>query len=132
MVDSATDRHPELKTYLVRLRALSEKIAQAITALEHNDLPQFQASLAEQEAICSELSPWTDASFATKDVDPALLEQIKEVRTSLIRSNRVYAALLKRVNQTKGLMMGLYRSYAAGHDETRPAVAEPHTWSCEI
>lgn len=132
MVDSATDRHHELKTYLVRLRALSDKIALAITALEHNDLAQFQSSLAEQEALCSELSPWTDASFATNDVDPALLDEIKQVQTSLTQSNRVYAALLKRVNQTKGLMMGLYRSYSAGHDATRPTVAEPHTWSCEI
>ena len=42
MVDSATDRHHELKTYLVRLRALSDKIA-----LEVHDFVR-EAQLAEQ------------------------------------------------------------------------------------
>ncbi len=132
MAELVTDRNQELKAYLVRLRTLSEKLALAIKALERNDLPQFQASLAEQEAICNELSRRADRPFVSDTADPSLLKEINQIRISLTQSNRVYAALLQRVNQTKGLLMGLYRSYSVGHDATRPAIAEPHTWSCEI
>ncbi len=138
MSELATNREHERSEYLIRLNSLAEKIRAAITALEHNDLRQLELSLAAQESICGELSQakwlaWLSAkntAVVTQD-DPALTLEIRRAQLKLAQLNRVYSALLKRSQRTVGLFTGLYRGYGMGYDKNRPAVAEPHTWSCE-
>ena len=138
MSELATNREQERSEYLIRLNSLSEKIVAAITALEHNDLRQLELSLAAQESICRELSQakWL-ACLSTENIavvpqdDLELTLEIRRAQLKLAQLNRVYSALLKRSQRTVGLFTGLYRGYGMGYDKNRPAVAEPHTWSCE-
>ena len=130
--ESALSREQEPSQYLARLRSLSEHIAAAMVALEHNDLPQFAASLRSQQALCDEISETSFAGLDTLAIRPELLSEIDDARTELARLNRIYSALLQRSQRTVTLITGLYRGYSMGYEKERPLVAESHTWSCEV
>ena len=132
MSELVANREQEQRVYLARLRALSESIVSAITAIEGNDLKNFQSCVVTQENICSELSV-IHQSFSFQEGDnPELLEEIKKAQIALAHLNLVYSALITRSKRTTDMVAGLFRCYGLGYDKGRSSVAEPHAWSCEV
>jgi hypothetical protein len=121
----------EPREHLARLRALSQQLASAISAIEHNDLGQLQSSIAAQESLCGELTgvQWPPSRLATES---AVLDQIRATQIELAQLNRVYAAVLKRAQRSAALMTALYRSFGQGYGKDAPPPAEDQTLSCEV
>jgi len=119
---------------LARVQALSREIASAISAIEKNDLRQFESHVSAQEAICNSLAP------AQKLLPPApldsgssqLLAEIRQAHMALARLNKVYAAVLKRAERTVGLVAAIYRAHGQGYERNPSPIAKHHTWSCEV
>jgi len=116
---------------LARLRALSQQLNSAISAIEHNDLAQLQSSVAAQELLCCELTgvPWPPSPLETES---ALLDEIRATQKELAQLNRVYAGVLKRAQRSAALMTTLYRSFGQGYAKDAPPPAEKQTLSCEV
>lgn len=139
MLNSDANRKEQLE-HLAQVHAMSRAIALAISAIEKNDLKQFEAHLAAQENICNRLSNMksTRASIATgqaassQSLDARLLQEIRQGHVALAQLNRVYAALLKRVRRSAGLIVALYRSHGEGYDHSPSRLPQHHTWSCEV
>lgn len=132
MTNSDTTRRQQQVEHLAQVRALLKAVASGISAMEKNNLPEFETHLAVQETMCNRLSASrpTLALAATAGHDAAgetsdaqLLKEIREAHLSLAHLNRVYAALLRRARRSVGLMTALYR-----HHIPSP---QCHTWSCE-
>jgi len=122
-------RQRSLATHLQQVRALSRELASAISALERNDLPALQSSLALQENICSDLT----AQAAAADISLGNLpNEIRDAHLELARLNGMYAALLRRSRRSAGLLTALYRYCSQGSSGDAPAVAKRQTWSCEV
>jgi hypothetical protein len=123
--------------YLARVRALSQQVRSAISAIEQNNLKQLQASVAAQEMLCQEIAgtQWLPASAGEKKPpepgQAALLNQIREACIALTKLNRMYAAVLKRSERSLGLMAAILRNYGQGYAKDSPGVIQHHTWSCE-
>ena len=134
-------RAREQKEYLTRVRALSQALTSAISAIEGNDLLQLQNSIAAQENLCSELTGggWLPLSLAEKKTSgtpaaTALPPEIRAAHLELARLNRAYAALLRRAQHSAALLSTLYRNYGQGqgyHNDS-PAPAAKHSLSCEV
>jgi len=121
----------ELTERLARLRALSQQLSSAISAIERNDLVQLQSSVAAQESLCCELTgvPWPLSPLATES---ALLDGIRATQMELAQLNRVYAAVLRRAQRSAALMTAVYRSFGQGYAKDAPPAAEKQTLSCEV
>ncbi|MGA8153902.1 MAG: hypothetical protein WB952_23325 [Terriglobales bacterium] len=121
----------QLRKHAVRLRALSQQLGTAISAIEHNDLAQFESSIAAQELLCCELTgvQWPLATWATES---AVLDDIRVAQMELAQLNRIYARVLKHAQKSAALMTALYRSFGQGYAEDAPPVAEKQTLSCEV
>ena len=121
----------EPREHLARLRALSQQLASAISAIERNDLAKLQSSVAAQESLCCELTAaqWPLSPVATES---ALLDEISATQMELAQLNRVYAAVLKRAQRSAALMTALYRSFGQGYAKDAPPPAEEQTLSCEV
>lgn len=121
----------EPREHLARLRALSQQLASAISAIEHNDLARLQSSVANQESLCCELTgeQWPLSQLATESV---VLDEISATQMELAQLNRVYAAVLKRAQRSTALMTALYRSFGQGYGKDAPPPAEDQTLSCEV
>jgi hypothetical protein len=126
---SADQRAP--REHLARLRALSQQLGSAISAIERNDLAQLQSSVAAQESLCCELTGarWPLSPTATESV---LLNEIRATQMELAQLNRVYAGVLKRAQRSAALMTALYRSFGQGYAKDAPPPAEKQTLSCEV
>jgi len=139
MLKPDATRKPAQVEHLVQVRALSLAIASAISAIEKNDLREFEAQLAIQERICNRIAAtgWTaqltgPQKAAENEVpDAALLQEIRQAYVALAQLNRVYAALLKRARRSFGLIAALYRSHGEGYHRG-PSPLPNHTWSCEV
>jgi hypothetical protein len=135
MLKSDATRGQDQAEHLAQVHALLQAVASAISAIEKNDLPQFETHLAVQETICNRLSAnqWmlpataTETAAAGKNPDAQLPPEIRQAYVALAQLNRVYAALLKRARRSAKLMGAFYRSHGAGCDP-----AQRHTWSCEV
>ena len=119
------------KEQVARMRALSQQLSLAITAIERNDLGQLQGSVAAQESLCCELTSvnWPSSSLATES---ALIADLHAAQVELAQMNRVYAAVLKRAQRSAALMTALYRSFGEGYAKDAPTPAEKPTLSCEV
>ena len=112
--------------HLARVRALSEELQTAISALEKNDVKLLEQSLAAQERLCHEIGSMR--TLVSSDVKSSFQNpEIRNAYMALAQKKRVYAALLKRSNRTVSLLNGLYRCYGAGLDKKSNT-----TLSCEV
>ena len=126
--------------HLAQVRALSLAVASAISAIEKNDLRQFEIQLANQETICNRLSAakWILSPTAAEEAGPganldeSLLPEIRKAYIALAQLNRVYAALLNRTRRSFGLIAALYRSHGEGYQRGPVPLPQHHTWSCEV
>ena len=126
--------------HLAQVKAPAQAIASAISAIESNDLAEFETYLAAQETICYRLSStkWTlsptaaEQGDAPEKSDQALLLEIRQAYIGLAQLNRVYAAVLKRTRKSLGLIAALYRSHRLGYDREPYPVPQSGTWSCEV
>ena len=140
MLKSDGTGRQELVERLAQVHALLQAVASAISAIEKNDLRQFESHLAVQETICNQLSAtkWTPPSAATagavsgENPDAQLLQEIRQAHVALAQLNRVYAALLKRARRSVELLAALYRSHGEGYDPGSFPLPQRHTWSCEV
>jgi hypothetical protein len=140
VTNSDTTRHQQQVEHLARVRALLKAVESGISAIEKNNLPEFETHLAVQETMCNRLSAsgstlsstlsltataGHDALGETSDTtsEAQLLKEIREAHVALAHLNRVYAALLKRARRSVGIMASLYRQHAP--------LPQCHTWSCE-
>jgi len=121
----------DAKEQVARLRALSQQLGLAITAIERNDLGQLQGSIAAQESLCCEL---TDVKRPSSPLatDSALLTDLRAAQVELAQMNRVYAAVLKRAQRSAALLTALYRSFGEGYAKDAPPPVEKPTLSCEV
>jgi hypothetical protein len=117
--------HPKSKLdYLDLVRALSEEIAAAISAIERNQLKQLEAAIGNQETIChallaSKASPSPLAGCEKHTVEAAYRQ--------LAQVNRVYAGVVKRAKRCADLLLALY-GQGYGSDVR---LEDRHSWSCE-
>jgi len=140
MLSADATRAQEQLEHLAQVNALRQAIASAISAIEKNDLAQFDAHLAAQETICDRLSATkctaslvpSGTTATGEDADPAFTMEIREAYMALAHLNRVYAALLKRARRSFELMLALYRSQREGYHCKPSPLRQGHTWSCEV
>ncbi len=140
MLKSDADRNQAQHDHLAQVHALSQAVRSAISAIEKNDLPQFQAHLAVQETICNRLAcnqetrPLRAAEKKSSGDSPntQLEREIRQAYSALAQLNRVYAAILKRASKSVELMAAFYRSHGIGYDPGPSGLAQSHTWSCEV
>ena len=124
--------HADLQ-HLKRVRALIEEVAAAISAIERNDLPRLQASVANQERISSELAAtkWIPPASPKKDdaaSEPS--DKIPEAYAALAQLNRVYAGVLKRSQRSVALLSALYGMQGDGY-RMEPS-GNSQILSCEV
>jgi len=108
--------------YLDLVRALSEQIAAAISAIERNQLQQFDAAIRSQEKICHEL-----LAVSAARLSPTRRQAVKEAHSTLVQLNRVYAGVIKRAKRCADLLLALY---GQGYGNDIPLI-DRHSWSCE-
>jgi hypothetical protein len=140
MLNADAARQQEQLEHLAQVHALSQAVTSAISAIEKNDLRQFEIHLAAQERICNRLScpKWMLPSTAREkavdgaSLETALVKEIRQAYVELAQLNRVYAALLKRAQKSAELMAALYRSHGEGYDRVPSPLPQRHTWSCEV
>lgn len=137
----ADSTREQQRKHLAQVQALSREIASALSAIEKNDLRQFEKHVAAQEAICNSVSPAQkllppapagSGSGVELDPDRRLSGEIRQAHESLAQLNRVYAAVLKRAEKTLGLVAAIYRAHGQGYDRSPSPIAKHHTWSCEV
>jgi hypothetical protein len=140
MPKSEAIRRQDLLEHLAQVHALSRAIASAISAIEKNNLREFETQLATQEMICNRLSGKTLVMSSTskaeavrgETADAHLLQEIRQAHLALTQLNRVYAGLLKRSRRCLGLIAALYRNHEEGYDRGPSTLPQRHTWSCEV
>jgi len=120
--------------HVALVRALTDAVESAISAIERNDLPQFEVHLATQETISNRLAATSPAAIAsaTETSDTSLLLEARRAYLALAQTNRVYAALLKRARTSLRIMAALYRAQQEGYIPGSPIMQEARTWSCEV
>jgi hypothetical protein len=110
--------------HLGLVRALSQEISAAISAIERNQLKHLEAAIRNQETICHAL-------LASKGSPPRLAEAgkpaVEEALSSLAQVNRVYAGVIKRAKRCADLLLALY-GQGYGRDVS---LVDGHSWSCE-
>ncbi|HZP64534.1 MAG TPA: hypothetical protein VFB28_14055 [Terriglobales bacterium] len=109
------------------VRGLSREISTAIAAVEHNDLPALQASIAQQERMCRELAsrPWSLPTSGAQKSDA-----LHEAYAALAQLNRVYAGLIRRSKRCIDLLTIVYGASEANY-EKQAAAAERQSLICE-
>jgi hypothetical protein len=141
MANNETLGHKEGMEHLALVRALSQEVSSAISAIERNDLAELTTRVAAQDAICFKLNqkgPQTlqlacepyRASCESSE-ERSLWQAICEAHTALSRLNRTYAGLVKRSQRSIELIAGLYRNPDQSYDRNPTAQPGKHTWSCE-
>lgn len=135
--DSTRERQVK---YLAQVQALSREIADAISAIEKNDLTKFQKHVASQEALCDTMAPaqklLPPAPAGSRESEPdseaELVVEIRQAHTSLAQLNRTYAAVLKRAEKNRALIAAIYWAHGQGYDRGPSPIIKHHTWSCEV
>jgi len=142
MKDEAVSRRNHLAdAYLRQLQALACEISVAMDAIAANALPKLQASIANQEMLCADLTTMTNLAGADVEstshpslsgIDADLERKIRTTRRSIFELNLQYAALLKHSSRTVSLLSTLCRSHAGQIQEARGPRLKFQTWSCEM
>lgn len=141
MLKSDETPKPELLDHLAQVRVLSQAIVSAISAIEKNDLQQFENHLAVQETVCNRLADIRKTLSTTAKMNAVagddlagqqLLQQVRQAHVALAQINFVYAALLKRARRSTELIAGLYRSQGEGYDRNPSPLPKRQSWSCEV
>ena len=138
MKKSDATRQTERLEHLAQVRALSQAIASAISAIEKNDLKNFQVHVALQETICNRLCGMRAIRLSRLEESAAtfteiqLQEEILRAHLQLRQLNRVYGELLKRVRKSTELIAALYRSHRLGYNRGPFSLQNLHSWSCEV
>jgi hypothetical protein len=130
MQNSDATRSQEQLAHLAQVRALSTELASAISAIEKNDLRQFETHLVAQEAICNRLAGTATPTAQTVPGD--LMKEIRQAHLTLAQLNRVYSAVLQRAQRSAGLIATLYRGHGEGYDRAPSPLPQRHSWSCEV
>jgi hypothetical protein len=120
--------------HLDRVRDLIRNIEAAISALERNNLQDFQSALRNQEAICSELVAITQTSVSqSKNApDAELTAQLQRSYKDLAQVNRVYVGVVKRAKRWIDLLSRLYGLQRERYEQPLCLPAEQQTLSCEV
>ena len=130
MPKSVASRDRAQIEHLERVQALSREMAAAIAALEQNDLPRFQAAIANQEKICHELAVRKFSSSA--GVGNHRKDAVHEAYVELAQLNRVYAGVIKRSKRCADLLSALYGACGLGYGKDGSALADRQSWTCEV
>jgi hypothetical protein len=139
------DRTVKTAEYLQLLRSLASEMEKAIQAIAHNDLPDLEDSVANQQIMSSRLLVLADeispslksqsaVSFASVDpgVDQDVMHQVQVAGDSLQKLNRRYAALLQHSSRSLALMASLFNSYKGQIKEASGPGLKHQTWSCRM
>jgi hypothetical protein len=110
--------------HLDLVRALSEEIGAAISAIERNQLKRLEAAIRNQERICHELLTRRNTTSALAGTRT---QEVEEAHSNLAQLNRVYAGVMKRAKRCADLLLALY-GQGYGNDVS---LADRHSWSCE-
>lgn len=129
MPKSAASRDRAQIEHLERVQALSREMAAAISAMEQNNLPRFQAAIANQEKICHELAVRKFSSSASAGNRK---DAVHQAYVELAQLNRVYAGVIKRSKRCADLLSALYGACGVGYGKDGPALADRHSWTCEV
>jgi hypothetical protein len=140
MPKSDAIRTQEQLEHLAQVQALLHAVASAISAIEKNDLTQFETQLAIQETICNRLSgnksvpsqAAPDKVLAGENPTAHLTQKIRQAYIALAQLNRAYRELVKRARRTVGLIAALYNSQGEGYNQAASPSTHRHTWSCEV
>lgn len=120
--------------YLEQLQALALEIQSAIRAIASNSLPELEASVARQEAICTSLGELATMT-AAQPMDAYLREHIRSAADAVRRMNLEYGALLRHSSRSIALLTALCRN-AGGESDVYPVptpeATQQHTFSLEI
>ena len=121
------------------VRALTDQIGYAISAIEHNSLGKLQEALSAQDALCRQLAETRlllpercESSIAPPPQELALREELRDAYVALSQMNRVYAALVKRVERSCGALAAVYRNHTQGYSKDLPSPPERRSLSCEV
>lgn len=127
--------------HLALVRALSQEVSAAISAIERNDLALLKTSVVAQESICQKLSQrraeWLRSACASyrassgEQRDVSLLQEVRDAHVVLARLNRIYEALIARSQKSIKLITALYRAQADYSRDPKVRTGD-HTWSCEV
>ena len=150
MIDEQIKDAEDWAASIAALRALSAEVQTALLALSHNDLNQFEASVAAQQKLCDSLS---GSSFTRSkqirgiiaDLKAAAVsafgrvstsgtpeERLVEIQRELAHLNRVYATFVDRAQRFFHILLRLNQGARQGYSPEGKAVGSDHTWSCEV
>ena len=140
MLKSDAIRTQQQVEHLAQVQGLLHAVASAISAIEKNDLTQFETQLAIQETICNRLSgnQWApslatpDTTLAGENPTAQLTQRIRQGYVALAQLNRAYSELVKRARRSVGLIAALYSSQGEGYNQDPSPSTHRHTWSCEV
>jgi hypothetical protein len=128
---------PAPEQYLALLRALSQSIGTAVSAIGKNDLQELQASIANQETLCHSLRETIAGMQSSLAAKPGPLArsfptEIQKAHADLAKVNRLYAAVLRRSARSVGALTTLYQHYGRGYSRDSSESRGNRTWSCEV
>jgi hypothetical protein len=128
MQDTDRSAKQDEQQHVALVHSLARELESARGALVKNNLAQFNAHVAQQEAICQQLAntPWTRRRAPSDETT----SEIREAYESLAQQNRIYAAVLRRWKRTNDLLAALYRCQQ-GYGNAVSAASKLETWSCE-
>jgi hypothetical protein len=140
MLKSDAIRTQEQLEHLAQVQGLLQAVAAAISAIEKNDLKQFETQLAIQETICNRLSgnKWISSpatpgkALPGENPNAQLAQRIRQAYVALAQLNRAYTELVKRARRSVGLIAALYSSQGEGYNQAPSPSTHRHTWSCEV
>jgi hypothetical protein len=134
---------------LAALRALSAEVQAALIALSHNDLAQFEASVAAQEKLCdslrgssllksntrvliADLKAAAASAFVRMSGSGTPTERLAEIQKELAHLNRVYATFVDRAQKFFHILLRLNQGTRQNYSREGKTVTADHTWSCEV
>lgn len=134
-------RRAKAKEHLCLMRALSQELERAMTAVALNDLPQLEESIANQQELSSrltlvanELSLSTSAGEAIAEdaIDPKMILEIRAANGELQKLNLRYSILLKHASRSVELMAAMFSGLRGQLQEASGPRLKHQTWSCRM
>jgi len=134
---------------LAALRALSAEVQAALLALSHNDLQQFEASVAAQQKLCdslrgssllksntraliADLKNAAASAFVRMSSSGTPAERLAEIQKELAHLNRVYAIFVDRAQKFFHILIKVNQGSRPDYSREGKALTADHTWSCEV